>query len=301
MMGAAGEADATWLEVALNGPWGPAAQPRAPVTVADCIAEGVACAKAGAAIIHVHAFDPETGRQNDDWQTYARIIEGIRDAVDAIVYPTLPFNGAAGHGGGLDVAARYAHTVELATRGLIEWSVVDPGTVQIADFDRIADDRPGFVYSNPEDHVREGLRLAGRYGFHPGYAIYEPGFLRFGAALAQRYPDAPRALYRFMFSDRFSFGFPPREWALASYIELLRECAPGAPWMVAGLQVDITGLIPAAVAAGGHVRVGLEDAVLGLERGNIALAEDAAALIHRAGGRLADAATVRRMARGAAD
>lgn len=283
----------TWLEVALNGPWGPDLQPRAPVTVEDCIADGIACAEAGAAIIHVHAFDPETGRQNDDWRTYARIIEGIRAAADVIVYPTVPFNGAQGHGAGMEACARYAHTVELAERGLIEWSVVDPGTVQIADFDRIAADEPGFVYSNPESHVREGLRLAGAYGFHPGYAVYEPGFLRFGAALAARYPAAPRAVYRFMLSDRFSFGFPPRDWALEAYRRLLDECAPGAPWMIAGLQVDLRPLILQTVAAGGHVRVGLEDAVLGLDRGNPDLTREAAGLIEEAGGRLATAAEVR--------
>lgn len=283
----------TWLEVALNGPWGVGWQPRAPVTVEDCIADGIACAEAGAAIIHVHAFDAETGRQNDDWQTYARIIEGIRKAVDVIVYPTVPFNGAQGHGAGMEAQARYAHTVELAKRGLLEWSVVDPGTVQIADFARIAADEPGFVYSNPESHVREGLRLAGEYGFHPGYAVYEPGFLRFGAALAKRYPKAPLPVYRFMLSDRFSFGFPARDWALRAYRNLLGECAPGAPWMIAGLQVDLRHLIPETVAAGGHVRVGLEDAVLGLDRGNEELAREAAGLIQQAGGRLASAAEVR--------
>lgn len=282
-----------WLEAALNGPWGPRRQPRAPASAAACIEEGIACAEAGAAVIHVHAYDPESGRQTDDWETYARIIEGVRARVDAIVYPTLPFNGAAGHGAGMDVDARYRHIVALAARGLVDWSVVDPGTVHIADLDALARDEPGFTYSNPEDHVREGLRLAGAHGFHPGYAIYEPGFLRFGAALAARYPAAPQAVYRFMFSDRFSFGFPPRAYALDAYRALLAECAPGAPWMIAGLQVDLTALIPAAVAAGGHVRVGLEDAPLGLERSNLALVEEAARGIAAAGGRLATAGEVR--------
>lgn len=289
----AARGEPVWLEVALNGPWGPAKQPRAPYSVEDCVAEGIACARAGAAVVHVHAFDPETGRQTDDWETYARIIEGIRAAVDAIVYPTLPFNGAEGHGGGIGVEARYAHTVELAKRGLIDWSVVDPGTVHIADLASVAEDRSGFTYSNPEDHVREGLRLAGEYGFHPGYAIYEPGFLRFGAALAARYRAAPQAVYRLMFSDRFSFGYPPRAYALAAYRALLAECAPGAPWMIAGLQVDLRALIPETVAAGGHVRVGLEDAPLGLDVPNPDLTAEAARLIEDAGGRLAAAAEIR--------
>jgi len=282
-----------WLEVALNGPWGPAKQPRAPYSIADCVAEGIACARAGAAVIHVHAYDPDSGRQSDDWRTYARIIEGVRAEVDAIVYPTLPFNGAEGHGGGLSVQARYAHTVELARRGLIEWSVVDPGTVHIADLAGVAADRPGFTYANPEEHAREGLRLAQDYGFHPGYAIYEPGFLRFGAALAARYSAAPQAVYRLMFSDRLSFGYPPRAYALDAYRALLAECASGAPWMIAGLQVDLRALIPEAVAAGGHVRVGLEDAPLGLDVANPDLAAEAARLIEGAGGRLAAAAEIR--------
>jgi uncharacterized protein (DUF849 family) len=37
------------------------------------VAEGIAAAKAGAAIVHVHAYDEDLGRQNDDWQIYARI------------------------------------------------------------------------------------------------------------------------------------------------------------------------------------------------------------------------------------
>src|SRR5215470_17435372 len=41
------------------------------------VGEGIACAAAGACIIHVHAYDGG-GPQTFDWQVYARIIEGIR-------------------------------------------------------------------------------------------------------------------------------------------------------------------------------------------------------------------------------
>jgi uncharacterized protein (DUF849 family) len=43
-------------------------------------------------------------------------------------------------------------------------------------------------------------------------------------------------------------------------LSLLEEVAADAPWMVAGLGVDILGLASAAVERGGHIRVGLEDA-----------------------------------------
>src|SRR6478735_8244691 len=46
-----------WIEAALNGAWTRALQPGIPDTVEAIIAEGVACARAGATIIHTHAYD----------------------------------------------------------------------------------------------------------------------------------------------------------------------------------------------------------------------------------------------------
>jgi uncharacterized protein (DUF849 family) len=102
-----------------------------------------------------------------------------------------------------------------------------------------------------------------------------------------------------MFSDGLAFGFPPEEWALQAYRQLLAQQAPGAAWMVAGLAVQIEPLIEAAVAAGGHVRVGLEDAPMGCELGNPTLAQRARARIEAAGGRLASTAEVRAALRAA--
>jgi len=283
-----------WLEAALNGPWGRDRQPDIPVTIEEIVADGIACAQAGAAIIHLHAYDAATGRQNDDWQTYARIIEGIRARCDAIVYPTIPLAGSGFAGApALTARQRYAHLAELAHRGLVEWAVVDPGSVNITGFDAAARREPGFVYQNPDDHTLEGLGICAAHRVRPSYAVYEPGFTRLGAALAQAEPGLPVPIYRFMFSDRFSFGFPPREAYLDAHLALLGEAAPGAPWMIAGLGVDLRGLIAAAVARGGHVRVGLEDCPLGLRARNPALVEEAARLIAAAGGSLACPADVR--------
>jgi 3-keto-5-aminohexanoate cleavage enzyme len=275
-----------WLEVALNGPWGRRTQPGIPVTVAEIVAEGVDCARAGAAIIHVHPYDAQTGRQKDDADIYVAIIEGIRSRVDAIVYPTIP--SASGSG-----AWRYDITAELARRGLLEWAAIDPGTINLARFDQIAADAEGSVYLNPVADIRAGLAHAERYGFHPSYACYEPGFVRLGAALRQRFPKAPGPIYRLMFSDDFTFGFPPQPYALDAYLALLRQAAPGAPVMISGLGVDVLPLIPAAVGHGVHVRVGLEDSPHGEALGNPALVERAAAAIVAQGRSLAGIAEVR--------
>jgi 3-keto-5-aminohexanoate cleavage enzyme len=74
-----------WVEAALNGAWSRALQPGIPDTIEAIIAEGVACARTGATIIHTHAYDGG-GPQTFDWQVYARI---ARDT-----------SGAAGRRGG---------------------------------------------------------------------------------------------------------------------------------------------------------------------------------------------------------
>jgi 3-keto-5-aminohexanoate cleavage enzyme len=63
--------------------------------------------------------------------------------------------------------------------------------------------------------------------------------------------------------------------------------------MVAGLGVDIRPLIPYAVAHGGHVRVGLEDASWGTTLSNRMWVEDAVRLIRECGGEPAPAKIIR--------
>ncbi len=281
-----------WLEVALNGPWTRERQPGIPVTVDELIADGIACARAGVSIVHVHAYDPTTGLQDDNPETYARVIEGIRAVEDVIVYPTLPMAFEAA-GVRDDPGKRYHAVRWLAERGLLEWASIDPGSTHLTLLADAAAGRDGLLYLNPEDHVRYGLTLAGEHKFVPTYAIYEPGFVRLGAAMAKASPLCPAPLFRFMFTTQFTFGFPPETFALDSYISLLEREAPGSQWMVAGLGVDVSPLIPHTITAGGHVRVGLEDAPLGSAVTNVALVEDAARAIERAGGTLGAAPDIR--------
>ncbi|HTT37702.1 MAG TPA: 3-keto-5-aminohexanoate cleavage protein [Burkholderiales bacterium] len=282
----------TWLEVALNGPWGKARQPHSPVTVREIVDQAVACVKAGAAVVHVHAYDEQTGKPKEDAGVYAAIIEGIRGRVDAIVYPTIPIAGMAPFSAEEPPQSRFAVHEHLARRGMLEWAAVDPGSVNFAYYDDVRADKPGFVYLNPEQHVRYALGLAARYRFHPSFAIYEPGFVRLGATLHWRC-SCPAPIYRFMFSTDYTFGFPPADFGLTAYLNLLDVVAPGAKWMVAGLGVDVLPLIPRTLAEGGHVRVGLEDVSLGSAKSNLELVEEAARVIDNCGGQLATAAEVR--------
>jgi 3-keto-5-aminohexanoate cleavage enzyme len=282
-----------WIEAAINGAWTRERQPTIPISVEEIVADGIAAAQAGAAIIHLHAYDAATGRQRDDYDIYAPIIEGIRAKVDAIVYPTLPITGS-GYAGELRSAQeRYAHVERLAQNGLLEWAVVDPGSAVFTRFDEIARGEAGYTYFNPDDHFREGMRIAAAYAARPSYALYEAGCTRLGAATAAAMPQVPTPVYRFMFAQEFCFGFPPKPNYLDAHLALLGEVAAGAPWMVAGLGVDIRPLIAPAVERGGHIRVGLEDRPWGVRESNRGLVEEAVQLVRAAGAEPATAGEVR--------
>lgn len=261
----------TWLEVALNGGWGRSLQPLIPVSMDELIEEGIACARAGAAIVHFHAYDTE-GRPSDDAGIYAAVINGIRGDVDAIVYPTIAFEGGD----------RFAFVETLARKDLLEWAALDTGSVNLSRFVDIEIGKPGSVYDNEEAGMRRGLDLAREFGFHPSYACYEPGFVRLGAALHSAFPEVPKPIYRLMFSSGMAFGFPPEPYALEAYRTLLTTESPDASVMIAGLDVDLSKLTPIAIAAGYHLRVGLEDARLGSTRRNLELVEAAVAMIGKA-------------------
>lgn len=149
------------------------------------------------------------------------------------------------------------------------------------------------VYINTNPALEIAARLAAEHQYHPAYACYEPGFVRHGALLHRRHPTMRVPIYRFMFSTGMTFSFPPQPWAVEAYVKLLEMTDPGAPWMVAGLAVDVLPLIPTVVALGGGVRVGLEDAPFGTQRSNLEMVEAAVNAIQKAGSEPATIADVR--------
>lgn len=273
-----------WLEAAINGAAGRALQPRIPVTPDEIIADALACAEAGAAIIHLHVYDAH-GAPVEDADLYARVIEGVRARCDAVVYPTMALKG--------DRETRLAPIRDLARRGLLEWGVVDPGSVNITHRMQAMAGMDGVHYPNPDDHIRAALQLAAADGWRPAYAIYEPGFARLGAAMAAATPGLKTPVYRVMFSDNLLFGMAPSQRGLDFYAAHLSETAPGAPRMLSGLDAAIEALIEPALDLGFHIRAGLEDAPFGTDKSNADIIRAAARRIEAAGYCLASPADVR--------
>ncbi|MFX9061826.1 3-keto-5-aminohexanoate cleavage protein, partial [Acinetobacter baumannii] len=63
----------------------PSMSPHLPVTPAQIAAEAVAAAEAGAAMIHLHARDPEDGRPDQTPERFLEFLPAIKAQSDAIL------------------------------------------------------------------------------------------------------------------------------------------------------------------------------------------------------------------------
>lgn len=63
----------------------PSMSPHLPITASQIAAEAIAAAQAGAAIVHLHARDPEDGRPSQDPELFRRFLPQIKGACDVVI------------------------------------------------------------------------------------------------------------------------------------------------------------------------------------------------------------------------
>ncbi len=245
--------DEVIIEAAINGATTKARNPHVPISEDEIVADALACLDAGAAIIHHHITGSRLSGA-DAAETYLGVWRRVlAERPDALWYPTINF-GPSAHW--------YDHIAPLAESGMLRMSLSDPGSVNLGGR---TDGVPSgsFVYANSFDNIGHQLDLCHEHRLGPSFAIYEPGFLRVVLA----YRDAGRLpagsfVKLYLGAERglmgAPFGLPPTPRALDAYLELLE--GTGLVWAVSAVGDDLTALdvCAAALAAGGHLHVGLE-------------------------------------------
>ena len=233
--------------------------PRSPEQIAK---SAIDAAKAGAAIVHCHVRDPETGKPSRDPKLYREVTERIRDSGTDVV-----LNLTAGMGGDMyfdgtenmtqmakrsDMAGaeeRVAHVVECRP----EICTLDCGTLNFGDGNTIVIQTPA--------QLREQARLIKSYGVKPEMEIFDSGNLWFAKQLcAEGLIDGPPLF-------QLCLGIPwgaPYDTETMAYQKA--QLPPDAIWAAFGIGRNEFPAVAQAVLLGGHVRVGLEDN-LWLERG----------------------------------
>jgi 3-keto-5-aminohexanoate cleavage enzyme len=266
------------IEVAINELASRDDNPNIPYSVDEVVADAVACARAGAAIVHFHARDAQTGEQRwFDTQFYRGAFAAIRAECDALLYPTQP-------GSGMD---RCPHVIELADEGL-----------EMATVDVFSHHSNAFDGDNPDPNLAVMSALRQR-GVSYSMGVREVGHLR----KLERYRALgllDDRLHLKIFLDEELVGPVPDARGLLMFLD---HVGPGATcdWFTTLYRGRPDGrcfrrLSMLAAAMGGHIRTGLGDMPTLDGKStyrNVDMVEMAADLAHKAGRQVATAAQAR--------
>ncbi|EWY38323.1 NADPH dependend quinone reductase [Skermanella stibiiresistens SB22] len=264
--------------------------PHLPITPGQIAASALDAAKAGAAIVHLHVREPATGRPSMELPLYREAVDRIR-AAD----PDVIINLTTGPGG------RFVPSPD-------EPRVAAPGTTLIAPELRVAHIaalRPEIctldlntmnsgreVVINTPDTVRRMASVVSEAGVRPEIELFDSGDIALMADLIKDGTLAAPPLCSFVMGVRY--GFQPSMETILYARGLL---PPDSHFTAVGIGRASFPTVALSYLAGGHVRVGLEDAVY-LSRGvlapsNAALVEKARRIVEDLGGEIASPAEAR--------
>ena len=234
-----------------------------PVTPPQIADAAIEAARAGAAIVHIHVRNPETGGPSRDPALYREVVERIRSSdVDVVLNLTAGMGGDLVLGGvesplppnpaGTDMAGateRLAHVAELRP----ELCTLDCGTMNFAEGD--------YVMTNTPSMLRELAHQIRELGVRPEIEVFDTGHLVFAKQLiAEGLVDEPAMLQLCM---GIPYGAPDDPGTLLALVNQLPSDCIFSAFAIGRLQLPYVALAP---LVGGNVRVGLEDN-LWLERG----------------------------------
>ena len=265
--------------------------PGVPVTPGQIADAAVEAARAGAAIVHIHVRDPETGKGSREIGLFREAVERIRASdTDVVINLTSGMGGdwtpspddPAMPGPGTDMvgpAERLAHVAALRP----EICSIDCGTMNFGNGDEI--------YISTPACLRAMAECVGDWGVKPELEVFELGHIRFARQMIAE------GLIREPPMFQICLGIP---WGADQSVDTMKamkdELPPGAVWAGFGISRMQMPMAAAAVAMGGHVRVGLEDNLY-LERGvlatNAQLVERVVGIIERMGARAVSPAEAR--------
>ncbi|MEO1704907.1 MAG: 3-keto-5-aminohexanoate cleavage protein, partial [Pseudomonadota bacterium] len=236
--------------------------PRSPAEIAE---SAIAAAKAGAAVVHCHVRDPETGTPSRDLKLYREVTDRIRDAdVDVVLNLTAGMGGDIVFGGtdaplppaaGTDMIGaeeRVAHVAEC----LPEICTLDCGTMNFAEADYVMTNTPGML-------TAMGRMMTG-LGVKPEIEAFDTGHLWYAKQLvADGVLEAPALVQLCM---GVPWGAPDD---LNTFMAMVNNVPPDWTFSAFSLGRNQMAYVAASVLAGGNVRVGLEDNLM-LDRGVLA-------------------------------
>jgi uncharacterized protein (DUF849 family) len=281
----------TVITCALTGSFDmPSKSPAVPVTPEQIANSALDAAKAGAAVVHIHVRDPKTTKPSMELALYREVVERIREKNDEVV-----LNLTTGAGGRFipDAAEpRKAGEGTTLTTPAVRLRHVEALRPEICTLDVATMNFGEHAFVNVPAHLREMADRAKAAGSKPEIEVFELGHIELAKRLIAEGHLAEPPLFQICLG--IPYGAPARPEMLL----LMRDQLPkNAAWSAFGISRAEFPIAAVAVAAGGNVRVGLEDNLY-LSKGqlapsNAALVERAATIIELLDGSVATPAEAR--------
>ena len=266
--------------------------PHVPRSPAEIAGSAIEAARAGAAVVHCHVRDHETGKPARDPRLYREVVERIRDSeTDVVVNLTAGMGGdiitgppdrPVPLGPGTDMAGaaeRVAHVVESRP----EICTLDCGTMNFAEADYIMANTPGMLEDMARRMVEAGVRIE--------IEAFDTGHLWLAQELVRRGVIPEPVLVQLCMG--VPWGAPDD---LNTFMAMVNNVPKGWTFSAFSIGRNEMPYVAAAVLAGGNVRVGLEDNLY-LGRGvlatNAQLVERAVTIVEGMGARVIGPAEVR--------
>jgi uncharacterized protein (DUF849 family) len=214
---------------------------KVPVTPAQIADSAIEAAHSGAAVVHCHVRDPETGKPSRDPGLFREVTDRIRESeTDVVLNLTAGMGGDLVLGGvetplppdaaGTDMAGateRLAHVADCCP----EICTLDCGTMNFGHGD--------YIMTNSTSMLVEMAKQMQALGVKPEIEAFDTGHLWFAKYLAEQgHIDSP---------------------ALGTLMAMVNNVPSG--WVFSAFSIGRNAMAyPAAsILAGGNVRVGLED------------------------------------------
>jgi uncharacterized protein (DUF849 family) len=251
----------------------PSMSPHLPVTADEIAGQSVAAAKAGAAVIHLHARDPQTGRPSASPDHFMAFLPRIKQQCDAVL------NMSTGGSALMSLQERLAASQQAAP----EMCSLNMGSMNFALYpmaERITDwqhdwEKPflegsdDLVFKNtPRDIAHILDELGARRGARFEFECYDVGHLYMLRHFADRGLVKTPYFIQFVFGVLGGIGADPENLV---HMKRIADKLFGDSYQFSVLAAGRHQIPMATMAAamGGHVRVGLEDNLM-IEKGRLA-------------------------------
>jgi 3-dehydrocarnitine:acetyl-CoA trimethylamine transferase len=265
--------------------------PHCAITPEQIANTAIEAAKAGAAIVHIHVRDPETGAFSMETRHYREVVKRIRESkVEVIVNLTCGMGGyiCVGDKGLEDTPAagtdfcsqedRMRHVIDLCHEGLYrpDIATLDCGSLNFGDGNR--------AYVSTPNYLRKGAGILHELGVKPELEVFDTGNLWFVRQMIKEDLIPAPALVQLCMG--IAYGVPADAGHLLAMVNTLPSDAVWTSFAIGRMQMP---WVAQSILCGGNVRVGLEDNLYlsrGVYASNAQLVERARTIIEAMGARV---------------